>query len=301
MTLRNLDLNLLKTLDALLTEQNVTRAGRRLGLTQSATSSALKRLRVMFDDDLLVMVGRVMQPTPRAELLRPQITKLLDQIVDVVQPAAFNPKTSTRHFVIASADYATLILMPSFLRLLETEAPHMRLHIVELGSQTLPHINDGKLDCIIAPRTALGKAGLQTRSLFKEQLVCVASKTHPDIRGKIDKATFRRMLHARYQPDQDIIVSNEAHQLDKKKVHSEPSITCPSFVSLPFLVGASNSIALIQERLAVHLKDAAGLQIVRSPIRTDAIDITLFWTARQNSDIAHTWMRNAISRVSKLI
>lgn len=299
MTEINLDLNLLKVLDVLLKEQNVTRAAGRLNLTQSAVSSALKRLRLALHDDLLVLVGRGMQLTPRAEALRPKISLLMAQIHETIAQDSFDHTTSDRRFIIASADYTNLVLIPTLLRIMEREAPLTRLQVLDLADRTIPDLHLGKIDAIIAPRSHLLSEGLRSRSLFKERLVCIAAKTHPQIKGRLDLATFRKLPHVRYQPGRDASISAEAMQMKKLRVEIPVLMTCPSFTSLPFLVGATSAIALVQERLALKFQNLAKLQLLAPPIRTDVLDIALFWAPNQNSDAAHGWFRDVLARAAQ--
>jgi len=301
MALKDIDLNLLRVLDVLLKEQNVTRAAAKLNLTQSAASSSLKRLRVAFGDELLVLVGRQMHLTPRAEALRPSVAAIIAQIEDVISPEAFEPTRSERNFVIASADYTTLTLVPALLALIRREAPGMRIKVLDLGERTMPELAAGRIDAIVAPRSALSSAGLRSRSLFSERLVCVAARRHRAIKGRIDSAAFRSLPHVLYQPGRDTSVSAAAMQLRKQRIDVDVLATCPSFASLAFMVGATDAIALLQERLAQKFEKPAQLQILPPPVKTEPLDIALFWTANQNSDPAHKWMRAAIAKAGHAI
>lgn len=299
MTPKDLDLNLLIVLDVLLKEQHVTRAAGRLNLTQSAVSSALKRLRLAFNDDLLVLVGRKMRLTPRAEALMPKITALIAQIEQTIAEDKFDPLQSDHRFVIASADYTTFTLLPPLLKLMEQQAPRMRVQVFDISDHTIADMLLGKIDAIIAPRSRLFGEGLRSRTLFKEKLVCIASKKHPAVKGTIDLATFQRFPHVRYQPGREVSISAEAMQLKKQRVNSSAFLTCPSFAALPFLVGATSALALVQERLARQFEQAAKLQILPPPVRTDPLHISLFWAPSRNSDPAHVWLRDAIARAGQ--
>lgn len=302
MPIKDIDLNLLRVLDILLKEQSVTRAAAKLNLTQSAVSSSLKRLRVAFGDELLVLVGRRMQLTPRAEALRPRIADVITQIEDVISSEVFEPARSERNFVIASADYTMLTLVPALLAFIRREAPGIRIKVLDLGERTMPELAAGRIDVIIAPRAALANTGLRSRSLFSERLVCIAARGHPAvIKGRIDSTAFRNLPHVLYQPGRDTSASAAATQLRKQRVGIDVLATCPSFASLAFLVGATDAIALLQERLARIFQKPAKLQILPSPIKTEPLDIALFWAANQNSDPAHKWMREAISEASHAI
>ncbi|WP_313110729.1 LysR family transcriptional regulator, partial [Stutzerimonas nitrititolerans] len=148
MNIYNFDLNLLRVLDALLRERNVSRAAQRLSLSQPAVSNALNRLRELLDDPLLVRVGRAMQPTPRALSLEAPIRDALQQIEHTLNAGDFfDPATSRQRFAIAVTDYVELICMPPLMAHLARVAPGIQLAIEHL-SPTLPieALDNGELD-----------------------------------------------------------------------------------------------------------------------------------------------------------
>src|SRR3954468_22247205 len=116
------DLNLLRVLDALLDERNVTRAGDRLGLSQSAVSHALGRLRLLLDDELFVRRSTGMEPTPRALEIGPAVHTALLQMQAALAPAGFDPATTERRFTIAAGPYGCAVLIPQVVRLLGEKA-----------------------------------------------------------------------------------------------------------------------------------------------------------------------------------
>src|SRR5689334_10634989 len=130
----NLDLNLLRVLDVLLEERSVTRTGARLGLTQSAVSHALNRLRYMLDDELFVRGPSGMQPTPRATEMGPQVHAALNQLHAALEPADFAPTTSDRRFTVMAGAYACAILVPPLVSRMAAEAPMAELVIGEIIS-----------------------------------------------------------------------------------------------------------------------------------------------------------------------
>ena len=127
MRFNKLDLNQLVVLDALLSERSVTRAAQRLFLSQSATSSAMARLREYFDDELLVQVGKAMVLTPRAEGLRRPVREVLRQIQAITNDSPeFDPATSDRKIVVETSDYVISVFLGEVLRRASVEAPHMK-------------------------------------------------------------------------------------------------------------------------------------------------------------------------------
>jgi DNA-binding transcriptional LysR family regulator len=150
MRFEHLDLNLLVALDILLEECNITRAAERLNMTQSATSGVLRRLRTFFDDELLVQVGRKMQPTPYAQELREPVREVMLKIrSSIITKRAFEPSTSKRHFRIVSADFAITVLLSGVLRTLQREAPHLTFEILSPFLQTENLLERGEADFLV--------------------------------------------------------------------------------------------------------------------------------------------------------
>ncbi len=152
--LRDIDLNLLVVLDALLQERSVTRAAEKLHLTPSAVSHALKRLRELFDDELLLRDGRRMRPTVRAESLAESLPRLLAQIARTIEaPEAFDPATSTRTFRLAAPDFIAP-LMPSLLRDINTEGPGIKVELAPYSASALHDLTEGRYDALVANSAA---------------------------------------------------------------------------------------------------------------------------------------------------
>jgi DNA-binding transcriptional LysR family regulator len=298
--LRTLDLNLLVVLDALLEEGNVTRAAKRLGLGQSATSSALKRLRAALGDELLVLSGRQMHLTMRSRDLKPKIHSLLGQIEAALAASAFDPSVSRRKFVIAGADYVTVTLLPRFLARVQAAAPHMRFEIIELSTSTVEALGLGGIDAVILPRVDAAPGNLFARSLFRERIVCIAAKKHPRIRGSLDLETFHAERRAAFQTGRSFMSVGE-QQLLEIRDGSPPVVTCPSFLALLSVVGATDMVAIVQERLARAFQKQARLQVLEPPFATRALDVSLFWAGIHNSDPAHRWFREQLAETARSI
>src|SRR5262249_35735507 len=150
MQLSAVDLNLALVLHALLAERSVSRAARRLGLSQSATSHALSRLRSALGDPLVVRTSRGVLPTPRAEAIAESLAAglaLLEK--SLLAPPKFEPATTARCFRIASTDYAEFLLMPPFLGALASEAPKLDVDIRPYADNPLATLLQGELDLVI--------------------------------------------------------------------------------------------------------------------------------------------------------
>ncbi|HUX26361.1 MAG TPA: LysR family transcriptional regulator, partial [Burkholderiales bacterium] len=174
MDIRNIDLNLLVALDALLAERSVSRAAVRLRLSQPATSALLARLRELFGDPLLLRSARGMLPTPRAlELLAP-VKQVLGEIEAIIQPpAAFDPAGAAHTFTLSASDYVEFALLPTLVDYLEHKAPGVRLEVTPIDLQLVAkQMASGEVDlCITGLQNA--PAGLHVRPLYTERLVSV--------------------------------------------------------------------------------------------------------------------------------
>jgi LysR family transcriptional regulator, nod-box dependent transcriptional activator len=181
MRFHGLDLNLLVALDALLTHQNVTRAAEQLNLSQSALSGALARLREHFDDELVVPMGRRMEPTPLARTLAEPLHEILLKTKSLVTATpTFDPQTSNRRISIIASDYSTEILMLDILTDFARAAPGIKIALEEHTTETFEKFNRGEINLRIIPK-CFAFDGHPNERLFDEKYVCVAWKGNKQI------------------------------------------------------------------------------------------------------------------------
>ena len=227
MNIYNFDLNLLRVLDALLRERNVSRAAERLSLSQPAVSNALARLRELLDDPLLVRAGRAMQPTPRALALEAPIRHALQQIEhSLIAGEAFDPARSHQRFRIAVTDYVELICMPALMRRLAEHAPGIQLAIQHL-TPTLPveALDNGEVDLVLG-RFLEVPSRFHVRRWASETLQVAVRRDHPLLMAGLDLDAFLRLRHlwvhggqTRGMVDQWL----EAQGLERKVVYTTPN------------------------------------------------------------------------------
>src|SRR6185437_4599317 len=160
MHFRNLDLNLLVALDALLLERNITLAGKRVHLSQSAMSGALSRLREYFGDELLTQIGRKMIPTPLGESLAVPVKKVLLEIrATVAAQPTFDPGTANRTFRLMMSDYVSTVLMSTALPVIERLAPHVNIEILSNDvASPFDELDHAEIDLLIMPQPYLSQA-----------------------------------------------------------------------------------------------------------------------------------------------
>ena len=195
MRFHGLDLNLLVALDALLTHQNVTRAAEQLNLSQSALSGALARLREHFDDELVVPIGRRMEPTPLARTLAGPLHEILLKTRTLVTTTpTFDPQTSNRRISIIASDYSTEILMLDLLADIACEAPGIKISLEEHTTETFERFNRGEINFRIIPERFVFEGHPHER-LFDDNYVCVAWKDNQQIGNQLTLEQYQTLQH----------------------------------------------------------------------------------------------------------
>lgn len=285
--IRSLDLNLLKTLDALLDEGSVTRAAARLALTQPAVSGMLTRLRDSFDDPLFVRAQRGVVPTPRALALALPVKRVLGEIEALLQPDTFDPRTANLMLSIAATDYAQRSIVVPFLAALREQAPGVRVAVRPVeDARVTGQLEGGELDlAILTPDTA--HAGLHARHLYDEQYVCVLREGHPAA-GALTLERFCALDHAivSYSGGGFRGVTDSAlAQLGRAR---RVCLSVTSFLVLLEVLRSSDLIAVVPRRL---LTGANGLQQVEPPLAIPGFSKIAAWHERTHHDPAHRWAR----------
>ncbi|MEX3984809.1 LysR family transcriptional regulator [Paraburkholderia sp. EG287A] len=283
-----LDLNLLRALDALLDERNVTRAAQRLSLTQPAVSAMLTRLRESFGDPLFVRSQRGIVPTERALQLAAPLKQVLSEIEQMLQPQAFAPAEAEMTLTLASTDYALRAVVVPYLARLRETAPGVRAMIVPVQHERLQaQLESGDVDlALITPETT--PADLHARRLFDERYVCVMRADHPAAQRRLTLDRFCALDHAlvSYAGGSLSGVTDEA--LARVGRTRRVTVSVNSFLVLPDILLTSDLIAVVPSRL---VKDAAGLAVVEPPLAIPGFTKTLAWHERTHRSPGHQWAR----------
>lgn len=296
--LSSVDLNLLVVLRALLAERSVTTAAQRLGLSQPATSHALSRLRDLFGDPLLVRVGRTLVLSPRAEALRPDVDRALDAVSGLLaKPPAFDPKTATRTFSIATSDYGQFVLLPPLLARIAKEAPKVDLWVRDMSAMPMDEwFRDGGLDVALAPVGAKARRarGLQVERLFTESFVCVVRKGHPAVKKRLTLSAFAELPHAFIAPRGTRGgVVDEA--LKKRGKSRRIALAVPHFLVAPHAVARSDLIVTLAERVARFFEEHLPVRVLPPPLPLPTFAVSLIWHERVGADPGHAWFRKQIA------
>lgn len=292
MHFRNLDLNLLVVLDALLAEQSVSRTAERLNLTQPAISNALARLRQHFQDDLLVRLGRQLVPTPLAQTLREPVRDALLQIQSIADARpSFDPATEKRQFTVVSSDYVTVTLIAEALRVLAVAAPGITIASVPITERNVAGLIRGEADLMIAPGTAL-MAEHPSLLVFEETFTCIAWSRNAKARAPMTLKQYLDHSHvvAAFE-DASMSPFDTAH-LRSLGHERRIGAVIPSFTLLPYCVVGTSHIATIHTRLAKLAARAMPLKIIAPKIDFPVVREKLQWHRNRERDPANMWLRN---------
>ncbi len=294
-----LDLNLLRVLDALLGERHVTRAARRVGLSQPATSHALARLRAALGDPLLVRGhGGALVPTPRAAALQPRLRAALDAVAAALRgDAPFDPATARATFRIATGDYAEMVILPGLMARLARDAPHVDLRVIPAPDDRVA-LAAGEIDCVLAPRRAPSEAvGGYERRLFDETFTCLVRRGHPAAAQRLTLARYEALPHLLVAPrgTPGSFVDDALAALGRRR---RVALTVPHFLVAPHVVAATDLIVTLASRIADVVAGPLDLVALPPPLELPGFTMSLWWHERNHHDPAQRWLRDAIATVA---
>lgn len=294
----NFDFNLLRALDVLLRERNVTRAADELHVTQQAMSGSLKRLREHFGDPLLIRVGQHLEATPMGTALITPVRNAMQKIALMLETApTFSPRHTRRHFRIAMSDHPALTLLPRVTSELTRTAPGISYDIQPASKHTLHALDRGELDFCIMPESLrvlqsnLPRLSdeLHTVPLFEDRFVCIVDENNP-VSGALSREQYADMRHAALK-----MVDGSQTLVDIAWINAgiAPPVTAQAnnFISLIFMVPGTPLVATVHHRLAVRFRAIASVHILRCPIPIAPTRQLLHWHARNNDDPTHHFVR----------
>ncbi|MEM9490458.1 MAG: LysR family transcriptional regulator [Myxococcota bacterium] len=283
------DLNLLVVLDVLLQERSVTRAARRLHRTQSAMSHALGRLRDQLGDPLLVRVGGEMRPTPKAELLAPELTRLLKSIRRVLsQDSAFDPATTERTFTLAAPDFVAAAF-PALVARMAADTPGAGVELIPAGQGMLRDVADGRYDLAVAPPRLRRTDGLSSEAVASLDWAVFARAEHPAITGWGARA-WAAYPHVRVRTSPTAASPVDAAARARRLVR-KPGPTLPHFLLGPPLVARTDLLMTVPRAILAEVAPRFGLVELPCPVKLAPIELAMYWSAQLDRDPAISWFR----------
>ncbi|HJQ26934.1 MAG TPA: LysR family transcriptional regulator [Blastocatellia bacterium] len=299
MNLQSLDLNLLLAFEALMIERNVTRAARRLNLSQPAMSNALARLRRTFDDPLLLRTREGLKPTPLAQSLLAPVAAALSQLRAALEKKpAFDPTVSQRTFRLLANDYVEILLLPALLHKLHAAAPTVTIRVDRSSNlfqppppAALASLHDLALGFF--PDALSLESSTHSEFLWQEKNVCIARRAHASIRGRLTLKQYAAASHVAvfYKSDGPGVIDTILAQHGYAR---RVAAFVPHFAGVPFIVASSDLIATVPERLAALLAPMLMLQVLPAPVAIPPFRLAMLWHERNDRDAAHSWLRHLL-------
>jgi DNA-binding transcriptional LysR family regulator len=306
MHVATLDLNLLRVFDVLLEERSVTRAGARLGLTPSAVSHALSRLRYHLGDELFQRDAQGMQPTRRALEIGPSLHTALTQLQSALTPADFDPATSDHRFHIVAGAYACAVLMPALVAELQARAPGTLLQIDENTPDLVEQLDSARVDFVVAGFQSAPERFARER-LITEALAWVVRAGHPLCDRPATLEGLVSVPHVVVAGRREIIgrptISQRASwedlgafesELAKRNLRRRVGVVAPDTFSAMTIVARSEMAALIPRRFALLSAQSGRLALIEPPYETPPVDVTLLYRKDRLAEAPMAWMRDLI-------
>lgn len=294
MSHRLVDLNLLRIFEAVAAERNVTRAAKRLNMTQSAVSNALKRLRDVMGDELFIKHPGGVLPTAKAEAMWPEVRNALRRLTEVVLPSNFSPGTAQYTFRLSASDYIISHLFRSAIHKLDDVAPGLHMNFMPHTLETaIPLLESGQID--IAAGVLLNRTSRIFSTILREfPYVCAMRFDHPLASRKLSEKAFLEARHLSIsQSGQKSIVDRD---IEERGLERNVAYTINQFALVASILRETDLIAVVPYDT---LKEDDRFHIIPPPIPIRSQRISLLWHERNDNQPAHRWLREFLVEESR--
>ncbi len=299
MNLASLDLNLVIALRALLEERNVTRAGRRIGLSQPAMSAALARLRRHFDDDLLSRAGGRYELTALGLALLDRTATACDLLERVFASRAdFDPLRADREFTLVASDYAMAVFGAELARTVHAEAQGVRIRFKQVSTELIEDTAAllSTVDGLLLPHGII--RGFPAVDLYRDSWVYLVADDNPEVGEQLTLADLTRLPWVTYQRTYD---APAVRQIGMLGIEPRVEVSVDNFQLMPLMVAGTRRVALIQARLAEALPGRFPVRVMEPPYEAVPLREALWWHPVHTHDAAHIWLRDTAARVGQTV
>jgi LysR family transcriptional regulator, nod-box dependent transcriptional activator len=295
MRFHQLDLNLLVALDALLTERSITLAGQKLHMSQSGMSSGLARLREYFGDDLLVLIGKKMVPTPLGESLAEPVRRILLDIQSTLDAKpGFDPGTSTRRFTLMMSDYVATVLMTEVTRRVARLAPGVGFELLSnIAQSPFEYLDRGEVDVLIMPEEVVPGAHPKDR-LFEDGYVCIVCADNPDVGDSLSLGQYLNLGHVVLQFARGRTPAIDEWFLAQSGHVRRIEVVAMNFNMLPQFIVGTRRIATVHRRLAQYFLKLMPLRIIEPPLALPTLIESAHWNIAFDRDPGNLWLRQVL-------
>lgn len=289
MKLRNFDLNLLVILDSVLAEMSITRAARRLNLSQPAVSQAMARARDVFGDDLLVREGSHMMLTPLARRLAPELKEFCARAERLVSHSGFDPASARIDFTISANDVSELLILPPLIATVTRLAPGSRL-IVRAPD---PHLVNAKVDLSIigAP---VPPGPFVSEQLYEDHFVILARPGHPAMGKALSPEGFAALSHTLVCPTGQGTTGPIDASLERLGLSRRIALSVTRFTTLPQILASTDLISAVPSRFALWPPAQALCKVWQLPFESPRFSMRMVWHQMHDADPAHQWLRGLL-------
>ncbi len=296
-----IDVFLLRCFAALMNARSVSGAADVLETSQPAVSKALARLRTLFNDPLLIRARGRMVPTDRAIELEEPVQRILADLAAVIEaPRGVDPRTAEITFRLTAAETVEHLIFPRLIERLQESAPGVRIEARHPSrDHALRWLENGEIDFRLGwlerpPQT------LHSAQLYRDRLVCVARKNHPELNGRITLEQYLSFSHVRLEVAPHGMSGRAIDEAAAKlgaKLHI--GMRMQNYGTVLRTVAQSNLIATVSERMLKSAGAHLALQILEPPLKLPELRINMFWHARTHKDPRHRWFRQQIIAVAR--
>jgi len=296
MHLAKVDLNLFVVFDTIYAEGGITRASRRLNLSQPAISHALSRLRAMFDDPLFVRHGHAMMPTPLARRLVEPVRRALHGLeVTLSKAESFEAATAVKRFTVGMRDVVESVVLPRLMRTIAATAPSIDISVVRAERRELEReLSAGTLDAAIDILLPLPEE-IRRERLGREWMTVVVRRRHPRVRSKLDLDAYLAQEH--------ILVSSrrrglsaEDFELGRHNLRRRVRLRCQSYFAACRVVSETDLLLTMPRRYASLINAQFGNRLLPFPLEVPAYDTYVYWHINASGDPANIWLRQQLFR-----
>lgn len=296
--LRQVDLNLLHALHALLEERHVTRAAKRCFLSQPAMSRALERLQETFGDPLLIRSGRAYERTARGNELLKELETLLPRLEAMVRGEEFRPERSEERFRVALTDHASMILMPPLLGKIRVEAPNVKIVTSPWGDQSYDDLTAGRVDVVLCAESS--PPALETEFLFELDFVCVIGCNQKFCANRLTLEQYLRLPHVLVETwaGQQTLVDRPLAQLGVKR---RVVLSVPFFVPSMFAVAYTDMVVTLPRRLVTAVGTIPGVRLAEPPREIKPFPYFMTWHPRLTAEPPHAWFRERLGLAARTL
>lgn len=295
-----IDLHLIRVLHTVIAERSVSRAAVRLGMHQPAVSTALKRLRQLAGDPILVRSGSGMQPTDAALRMLAPTAAILQAAESLFTDArAFDPRSSTRSFRIAASDYLDPMFLPSVVAYLKREAPLCSVEIMALShdSNYAEQLAHGLVDVVIG-NWPQPPADLRMAQLFADDVVCLVSKNHPAARRGWSAQEWLEAEHIAPMPTHPGAKGVVDDALEAQGMRRHIAVRCAHFGLMPQMVASSLLVLTTGRQFCERYAAQLSLEILPCPVALPAMTYYQLWHDRTHHSSAGLWLREAFKNIA---